>query len=221
VDRIEQAARLRSQQVDRAFAQLQKRNGFPNAQMKVSDHDLAHSELILPEAKKRGSTERLEHLMSFLEIRGEAYLELVTDLESHDAYATILNSYLHWIWLHFMGMPIEMLLPVPPGGEPTDLQLKAARIQRRIGYWVGEGYRRWAAIQEDATKKTKPPKRGYRAEIEVWMKRSPETSSQKQAARKLSVSIDVLKSIMSERGRPRYSQETLQRVLKQIGLEQE
>ncbi len=42
--------------------------------------------------------------------------------------------------------------------------------------------------------------------------------SQKLAAKRLGVSVDVLKSIMSHKGRPRYSGETLQKVLKQIGL---
>jgi hypothetical protein len=64
-----------------------------------------------------------------------------------------------------------------------------------------------------------PVRRGYRKEVEAWINRSPEILSQRQAARHLGVSIDVLKSIMSDKGRPRYSQETLELVLKAIGYD--
>lgn len=55
-------------------------------------------------------------------------------------------------------------------------------------------------------------RRGYRAEVRQWMEREGiETIS--QAAKRLAVSESTLKSIMSDRGECRYSQQTLNRIL--------
>jgi hypothetical protein len=60
-------------------------------------------------------------------------------------------------------------------------------------------------------------RRGYRAEVHKWM----ETKGLKtvpEAARRLGVSVDTLKSIMSTRGKKRYGDEKLGHVLEQIGI---
>jgi len=61
-------------------------------------------------------------------------------------------------------------------------------------------------------------RRGYRNEIHQWIEREG-LKNVEQAARRLHLSKSALKSIMSSRGKPRYSQETLERVLKEIGYE--
>jgi transcriptional regulator with XRE-family HTH domain len=60
------------------------------------------------------------------------------------------------------------------------------------------------------------PRRGYRNEVQAWMRRK-EIGNVEQAARRLGLSKSALKSIMSERGKPRYSEDTLARILKEIG----
>ena len=58
---------------------------------------------------------------------------------------------------------------------------------------------------------------GYRPEIRQWMtRRNLRTNA--QAARELTVSVSLLKSIMSTKGKKRYADETLKRVLEKIGL---
>jgi len=79
---------------------------------------------------------------------------------------------------------------------------------------VAEAAIRLSRIQKKEAKGTLPTRRGYRKEIDAWIKRSGVSLTQQQAARRLGISIDVLKSIMSEKGRIRYSQETLADVLK-------
>ena len=56
---------------------------------------------------------------------------------------------------------------------------------------------------------------GYREEVRRWMGRS-NIQTVAAAARKLGVSATTLKSIMSSRGKVRYAEETLQRVLEVI-----
>ncbi len=61
-----------------------------------------------------------------------------------------------------------------------------------------------------------PVRTGYRQQILDWMK-AEEIPTVELAARRLGVSKSTLKSIMSEKGKPRYGQERLQTVLRKIG----
>lgn len=61
-----------------------------------------------------------------------------------------------------------------------------------------------------------PRRRGYRKEVRVWMdKLGLQTIS--QGAKRLGVSESTFKSIMSDKGKQRYSEDTLRRVLSTIG----
>jgi len=60
------------------------------------------------------------------------------------------------------------------------------------------------------------PRRGYRTEVRKWMN-DEQLESIPDAAKRLQVGYDVLKSIMSNRGKKRYGDETLRDVLKKIG----
>jgi hypothetical protein len=59
-------------------------------------------------------------------------------------------------------------------------------------------------------------RRGYRAEVQKWM-RDHSIRTIPQAAQRLGVGFDTLKSIMSSKGEKRYSDDTLSDVLKKIG----
>ena len=63
-------------------------------------------------------------------------------------------------------------------------------------------------------------RRGYRKEVRSWIERES-LGNVERAARRLGLSKSALKSIMSSKGKPRYSKETLERVLKEIGHEDE
>ena len=58
-------------------------------------------------------------------------------------------------------------------------------------------------------------RKGYRVEVKQWMKRM-KVQKVDDAAARMGVSPDVLKSIMSDKGMPRYGKETLDHVLKKI-----
>jgi hypothetical protein len=60
-------------------------------------------------------------------------------------------------------------------------------------------------------------RRAYRPEIKAYMK-AHDLGTNGMAARHLGVSLDTLKSIMSRKGKPRFSEETLEEVLKKISF---
>jgi hypothetical protein len=59
-------------------------------------------------------------------------------------------------------------------------------------------------------------RKGYRLEIQEWMQRQGLTTLE-QASKKLAVGLSTLKSIMTDKGSPRYSTRTLDTVLSKIG----
>jgi hypothetical protein len=60
-----------------------------------------------------------------------------------------------------------------------------------------------------------PPRRGYRLEVRQWMEREG-VPTLDLAAKHLHISLSALKSIMSERGKRRYAQAVLTRILENI-----
>lgn len=59
-------------------------------------------------------------------------------------------------------------------------------------------------------------RRGYRPEVREWMK-CKKLGTLEEARRKLGISLSTLKSIMSDKGKRRYSEDTLESVLEKIG----
>ena len=70
--------------------------------------------------------------------------------------------------------------------------------------------------RQHQTHATSQTRKGYRTEVRDWMKRV-NLDTVEQAARKLGVSEATLKSIMSDKGKPRYGKEKLNQVLRVIG----
>jgi predicted XRE-type DNA-binding protein len=101
--------------------------------------------------------------------------------------------------------------PVPADANPKEQVLGEGPL-------LGDG--RIQAYFGGKAEKVKPRRRSIGTKVERWMQRT-NVESQKQAARRLGVSIDVLKSIMSDKGRARYSEDTLKQVLNNIGHEED
>ena len=81
---------------------------------------------------------------------------------------------------------------------------------------VAEGQALRAASAKAQAPTEPESRRGYRAEVRLWMARQ-KMGKLDQAARDLGISVSALKSIMSARGKRRYSEETIQRILGMIG----
>ncbi len=186
--------------------------------VQVSDQDKLIEQSISSEAKERLNDIRLSHLLKYVEVRGKAYLKLVTDAESLEAFEIIMDNFTRATWFQFSWIPMDAVPPTVPFAEPQSIQLQRDRLRANEQDWVIEAYRRLDSILHPTIipEASAPRRRGYRAEVKAWMK-DRQLTSQKQAAKRLGVSLDILKSIMSDKGRLRCSNETLMDVLGKIG----
>ena len=102
--------------------------------------------------------------------------------------------------------------------EDIDYDEEWVKIQERlkeVAEWCSV-----APVNEDSKIAGARSRRGYSEQIHQWIEREG-LGNVERAARRLGVSKSVLKSIMSTKGKMRYSQETLERVLKEIGCKPE
>ncbi len=87
-----------------------------------------------------------------------------------------------------------------------------------IDFMLGAAKRAADRVEEffQACREPANSRRGFRSEIRQWMERK-QLGSVKDAARELGTSESTLKSIMSDKGEKKYSDETLRQVLERIG----
>jgi hypothetical protein len=120
----------------------------------------------------------------------------------------------------FFHLKFRFYLRLFPNWHSFDLRLRA-HLAIRLEYWEAQAYRR-AILPGDEIEVSKvrgssdARKRGYRTEIKQWMK-DKKIETIPGAAKRLGVGFDILKSIMTNKGKKRYSDKTLQDVLKKIG----
>ena len=216
--RLDRLERLARKQVTDAFALLEKNLDFPSVEIEIHDNDQEVLRDISNEAKDRMSDARLEHVLKLLDNRGRAYVRLVTDIETQKALRVIMNDVTRAAWFDFSAIPIEAIPPTHPFAPRHEKsQIQRDELLKRTQHWVIEGLRRLDSLHKThVSGKSEIDRPAYRDEIKAWMQRVG-MESQKQAAKRLAVSIDVLKSIMSGKGKKRFSEETLLSVLKKIG----
>jgi hypothetical protein len=75
---------------------------------------------------------------------------------------------------------------------------------------VAENQAKPASVQAEQSGTNQ--RQGYRTEVKDWMKRNG-IKTVAEASKRLSISETALKSMMSDRGKRRYSEETLARIL--------
>ena len=117
-----------------------------------------------------------------------------------------------------------------PGAYHASEQFKKT-LEKESRDWKGwravhEGLKEVAELPEPSREiggpaiHVKPDHRGYAKQIWQWIERE-DLETVECAARRLHLSKSALKSMMSSKGKPRYSQETLDRVLREINHEKE
>jgi hypothetical protein len=154
------------------------------------------------------SRERLKYAIDALDIWAGGYLKLISTLADHEDFVTILRSYERKTWNVYRG-DVEI--------EPFGANPQLAIIQNRCLHWYKASLRQVASKSTpDLTTKPAAKRVGYRKHIRAWMK-NEKLESVKAAAKKLAVSESTLKSIMSDKGELRCSEETLGNVLKKTG----
>lgn len=152
--------------------------------------------------------ERLAYQLKLVDIWASAYLQLVSNLESHRLFMDVLRGLAQQAWDEYRG-----IAPISP--KQTEA---GAVIADRLIHWEKESWKRLIPPSKTLTDDEAPVmRRGYRNEIDEWMSRK-EIATLDVAARELGVSVDVLKSIRSDKGQRRYSNDTLVSVLTKIGV---
>lgn len=192
---------------------FEKHSDFPATQVAIEDGIANLKREVSPSALSNATPERFKLVTDVLDIRAEAYLRLVEDMGSQKAYETLLAAFgLKAIedYTGYSGAEIHFA-----GDTHSERQIVA-----RVRHWTTEGYRKLARKKSETVETSpasQPPsqRRGYRAEVRAWMT-TKKLETIPEAAKALGLSETTLKSIMSDAGEQRYSQETLDRVLKTI-----
>lgn len=153
----EEAQRKRLEAVKKAFELLEQNPDFPSARVRLHDRELDVERSGIPNGpQERMSEARFEYCIRLFDIECEEYLRLVVDLESHRAYATIIDELIRRIFFHFSGLPIETIPPTSPFMKAPlpDPLVHRDKLLRRAQYWVIEGHRRLAALRAPPSKKS-------------------------------------------------------------------
>jgi hypothetical protein len=167
-----------------------------------------------PSSPKPNTDEARECAVTMFTIHADAYLGMVDDLEYESSFEVVL--------LHFANQSLEQF----SGGWPADMvQAVRPEVFARIRDLMEDkklvAFQRIADQADDkdtdegSDAESIPTHRGYRAEVRAWMAHHS-VPSVKEAARRLGVGYDILKSIMSSNGDVRYSEATLKTVLEKI-----
>jgi hypothetical protein len=142
------AQRLKLQKLKKVFALLEQNVEFPNVRVRIYDRERELVETRSEEATKLHSESRMEYVLKFVNIRGEAYLQLVNDLKSQKAFEILMNDLVPWAWEQFSGFPIDILPPLRPGTKESQHHTNANRIIKMAHHWIMEGYRRLDSLKE-------------------------------------------------------------------------
>jgi len=88
---------------------------------------------LISEQIRWGSPERMKVVIQALDAQAEAYLDLVADMESQEAFSVVLEAFAHKAFEKFTGHRLGVLIPL--GNEFLP-------IEQRVRYWVNESYKR-------------------------------------------------------------------------------
>ena len=200
------AARLRQQALDRAIEILKVNPRFAAAQVRAYDRGAELAKNLSPQQPGYFIPARMDFVLKILNIQAEAYLSLVDDMKSQEAFMTLLEEFGHTAFANFTGFPLEAVVSI----RGNELEI----IQQKVSHWVNEGYKRLIPCSPEAIEQP-ALRRGHRAEVRAWMAaRGIKTVA--QAAKDLAVSETTLKNIMSDKGKVRYGRDTLEQILEKI-----
>jgi hypothetical protein len=207
--KAEEFEESRRKAIDTAFQTLKNLRDFPSVQVEVMEagEDIRKAAPGWPLTNLPTST-RLEYALKMLRTRCSAYLKLVSDIVTQEAYTTMLHAFVRSAWEEFIGMS---------GVEPLPGNREFQAIEDEGMRWHKESYRRLIPSQslQAVSEQLEAPRRGYRNEVRAWMVRE-QIQKLDTAAKILGISKSALKSIMSDKGTPRYGVDALRRVLQRI-----
>src|ERR1700686_5020974 len=101
------AERLRRTAVKNAIELLKAHPSFPAAQVQIHELTEALTRDLSGQEPAFGTDARMELALRIFDIRSNAYLGLVTDMKSQEAYMTILGEFARNAWEQYTGYPNE------------------------------------------------------------------------------------------------------------------
>jgi hypothetical protein len=143
---LKQIESERSKRVEQAFALFKRNPDYPSVVVQIDEQDREIDQSITPEAKERLSAVRFEHLFKYVGVRGKTYLRLITDLESVDAFAIVMDDFSRVTWWQFSMVPIESIPPTLPFSEALPIQRQRDVLRNKERDWVVEAHRRLASM---------------------------------------------------------------------------
>jgi hypothetical protein len=81
---------------------------------------------MLETAKERLSDARLDHFLKILDVYGEAFLDLVSDLESVEAIGVMMELRARTAWWETSWLPFD--IPSDPFGKPHPVHIQIDKI---------------------------------------------------------------------------------------------
>jgi len=215
----ERQEKEKEERLTKAIALLERHPEYSSVQVQIHERLTALQEREPLEAIARDSEVRLERVLKAFDIRADAYLRLVADLEHQKSFRVMLDYFVEEAWFYYGGFPLRIIPPPQPGFPVGELQAKVQRVWKRAQHWFIEGYRRIDSRGTFLSDRVPVTRRGYRQEIQQWMK-AQQIPTVAQAAKRLGISKSALKSIMSDKGSVRYGDDRLNLVLSEIGYKE-
>ena len=129
---------------EKAIALLKRNPNWPGVVVRVNEGELEIQNTMPQAAKERLSDARLEHFLKILDVHGEAYLVLVSDLESVEAIAVVMEWQARIAWENISWLPFDM--PSDPFGQPHPVHIQIDKVTKRARRWIVEAYRRLAIL---------------------------------------------------------------------------
>ena len=125
----------RQRSVDEAVKLLESQPGFSGVQVwmreRMSEAEINRS----AEAKSFGTRARADFALVFLDIRADAFLKLVSNIETQNAYMTMIGYFGDEAWREFTGFLPQFMEPVSDMARAV-----AGEIEDRRRHWIHEGY---------------------------------------------------------------------------------
>ncbi len=122
---------IRLNETTRAIGVLKATPGYPTVYVRIHDALKAHAQEI-PGVVNRLTAQRRDIELMRLHIQAQAYLDLVSNRKTQDAYILVLHGLSREAWERFSGIPMEHC------ATPQDL----VPFQSPVAHWIAEGYKR-------------------------------------------------------------------------------
>lgn len=95
------------------------------------------------EARALGTKARMAYVLRIFDIRAEAFLPLVSDIQTQNAFVAVLAVAERIAWQEYTGAPVEIM-------RPASIEAESAlhALYEKAQFWTKEGYKKTASLHE-------------------------------------------------------------------------